>query len=678
MNNVTVLFPGGFKPITGAHMALAQRYAQNPSVDKVIMLIGPKEREGITRDTSIKMFNLLNRNNNIEIQSTDFNSPIMAAYEYLFSLPEDAQGQFALAASEKDEDYVRVKTFLPNVDKYKLTGDRKGRKIPAGIDAVELTVSVDPLKYDDGNAISASAVRAALNADAYSKFKASYPGYDESIIKNLWQMLGGAPTYGDVMGVKEWFLQEFENDANEIAEQMGVGYMTPKGAVAHQKKIKKLRKFLDKKNDRGFTYDFDEYPKTVFGTKYLNEGGLAGHMSHPFDKNRSQSLTFADFKEMIQRGLQGRLDIENAVTEKTDGQNIFVTYKDGAVKFARNKTERVNPLSVEGLQSKFAGRGPISDAFGEAGNDLEAAFSKVGIDKLNSIFQNGKVFANMEIIYPETKNVIAYEIAVLQFHNLVEYDENGNVVQTDMTGGAVIQKAIQDANAHMQKTFNLIPPQKIKVGKVENFQDYEDALFKELNQLRDKYQLKDTNYLADYHKAWWRDIIKNKANEFNYDISNEIIDQLVNRWSFNDKSNSIVKIKKLIDNPEFLEWVSIFDKKDFKQYQKDNLQPFESIFLKLGAEIMKNASNFLAANPNKAVQAIRSEIAGIIRTLRSTNDISKMDLLKKQLERIKKLGGFEKIVPVEGIVFTYGGNTYKLTGAFAPINQILGTLKYSR
>jgi CRISPR/Cas system-associated protein Cas5 (RAMP superfamily) len=93
---------------------------------------------------------------------------------------------------------------------------------------------------------------------------------------------------------------------------------------------------------------------------------------------------------------------------------------------------------------------------------------------------------------------------------------------------------------------------------------------------------------------------------------------------------------------------------------------------------MKNASNFLAANPNKAVQSIRQEIAQIIRTLRSTNDISKMELLKKQLERIKKLGGFEKIVPVEGIVFTYGGNTYKLTGAFAPINQILGTLKYSR
>ena len=93
---------------------------------------------------------------------------------------------------------------------------------------------------------------------------------------------------------------------------------------------------------------------------------------------------------------------------------------------------------------------------------------------------------------------------------------------------------------------------------------------------------------------------------------------------------------------------------------------------------MKNVSNFLALNPAKAVQDIRKELASIIRTLRSTNDISKMELLKTQLNKIKKLGGFEKIVPVEGIVFVYGGNTYKLTGAFAPLNQILGTLKYSK
>jgi hypothetical protein len=64
--------------------------------------------------------------------------------------------------------------------------------------------------------------------------------------------------------------------------------------------------------------------------------------------------------------------------------------------------------------------------------------------------------------------------------------------------------------------------------------------------------------------------------------------------------------------------------------------------------------------------------------LKSSNDIKHLDLLQKHLSRIEALGGFEKIVPLEGIVFTYGGNTYKLTGSFAPVNQLLGAYKYSR
>ena len=43
MNKITVLFPGGFKPLTGAHLDLANRYATDPQVERVIMLIVPKE-----------------------------------------------------------------------------------------------------------------------------------------------------------------------------------------------------------------------------------------------------------------------------------------------------------------------------------------------------------------------------------------------------------------------------------------------------------------------------------------------------------------------------------------------------------------------------------------------------------------------------------------------------------
>ncbi len=63
--NITVLFPGGFKPLTGAHLALAERYAQHPDTDKVILLIGPKDRDGITREKTI-------HNSDIEGLKQDF------------------------------------------------------------------------------------------------------------------------------------------------------------------------------------------------------------------------------------------------------------------------------------------------------------------------------------------------------------------------------------------------------------------------------------------------------------------------------------------------------------------------------------------------------------------------------------------------------------------------------
>ena len=93
---------------------------------------------------------------------------------------------------------------------------------------------------------------------------------------------------------------------------------------------------------------------------------------------------------------------------------------------------------------------------------------------------------------------------------------------------------------------------------------------------------------------------------------------------------------------------------------------------------MANASDFLALNPSKAVQQIRQDMADSIKALRQTNDPKQLELLSTQLGRIQRLGGFEAIVPIEGLVFVYGGNTYKLTGAFAPINQLVGILKYNR
>jgi CRISPR/Cas system-associated protein Cas5 (RAMP superfamily) len=134
----------------------------------------------------------------------------------------------------------------------------------------------------------------------------------------------------------------------------------------------------------------------------------------------------------------------------------------------------------------------------------------------------------------------------------------------------------------------------------------------------------------------------------------------------------------MIDNDQFYEWVYAFDKKDFKLYQKQNIQPFESIFLRLGAVVLKNIKNYLAANPDSAVQNIKRSLSDLVKQLQTSDNIETIKKLETELKKIERIGGFDTIVPIEGIVFTYGGNTYKLTGSFAPVNQILGVLKYAR
>lgn len=831
MDRITVLFPGGFKPLTGAHLELANRYAQSADVDRVILLIGPKERDGITREQTINLFNVLNNNPNIEIQPTEFNSPIMAAYEYLFALPEDATGRYAMAASTKGDDYVRTKDFVPNVDKYITIGDKKGRTMPNGIDAIELSINVDPLAYEDGTPISATTVRNAIATDDYAIFRASYPQYDDAKVKNAWSMLKGlqeSKTFSP-----EWWTKQLSADIS-VFESM----MFPKEKKRHAEKIKKLRSFLDNNSGKSFTYDFDTFKKTVFGAKLMEgvlsenyitrqelksiepiidrffkrfgidvdfqgqvthfierlndprnegtirlddlenlfrdlsiehgdqiaqqlstkrptaitsdyqfdipihmpfqlefdsqlgqikliprtikaqrrpwksnnpndiiytiesstpkgklitEGGAAGHMAHPWDDH---GLSFNDIRELISRALSGRLDIEQAVTEKTDGQNIFITWKNGQPGFARNKGTIINPMTPDQLVADFErkyqesiqkngadasqGYKLVVDAFREMTQDVTAAMQKVAPDTLENVFKNGRVFANMEIIYPATRNVIAYDRAHLQFHNLVEYDEKGNAIETNLQGGTLMQNIIQDANAHMQNTFSFIPPQRIKLGKVYDFEDQQAAFFNELDQLQKKYNLNETDLIREYHKAWWKDVIQTKAQQIGYDIPENVLNTLIYRWAFDDKSTNIAMLKKQVDNPEFQNWITEFDKKDFKQYRKQNLEPFESIFLRLGVLVLQNASNFLAANPNKTVQTIKTEMADLIRELQNSPNADTLNKLELELRRIQKLGGFDSIVPSEGIVFTFQGNTYKMTGAFAPVNQILGVLKYAR
>ena len=119
-----------------------------------------------------------------------------------------------------------------------------------------------------------------------------------------------------------------------------------------------------------------------------------------------------------------------------------------------------------------------------------------------------------------------------------------------------------------------------------------------------------------------------------------------------------------------------FDKNDHAKQIKENMKPFEVLFFEVGAEILKNVEGYVAVNPSKTTQSLRKDIKKAISDLKSGGDIKKMARFKTQLDRFEAIGGAKAVVPTEGLVFKYKGNTYKFTGAFAPVNQIMGLLYF--
>ena len=57
------------------------------------------------------------------------------------------------------------------------------------------------------------------------------------------------------------------------------------------------------------------------------------------------------------------------------------------------------------------------------------------------------------------------------------------------------------------------------------------------------------------------------------------------------------------------------------------------MFLELGSEILKNLDGFLAVNPKKAVQKIKKELKTAISGLKTSKDIKKIALLKKNYKK---------------------------------------------
>ena len=519
-----------------------------------------------------------------------------------------------------------------------------------------------------------------IMSDDYEQDRAKTVTYGRTINqnrKNTDSVDNPFPKYKERMNqnIKElgWeIVKYFGEDAAADGDLYDKDFSTPdkETPLADKSDITKDVKSTKEKLSESFVQDV----KKVF----LNEGGAYGHMNHPFDDN---NLTFSDLKNIIIIGLSGKLNREDRVSEKLDGQNLMVSWVGNSLRAARNKGHLKNggktSLNVGGVASLFAGRGNIKTAFVGAMKDLEKAIGSLSDAQKKKVFGNGTKWMNLEVIYPQTSNVIDYDIAEIVFHGTIQYDKTGKQIGYSKEGARMLEGMIRQVNQNIQKRFKIGRPNFLRVPKVQNYAKLKGRFLGKLNKLQSQYALKDSARLGQYHEAFWKEYVFNAGKQFNVKIKPDQFTKLVNRWAFFDKSYKIPQIRKdFKGNPEFNKWVLDTDKMNHIKIFKQNIKPFEILFFQVGAEILKNIQGFLAVSPDKATQKIRQDVASALKDLQKPDNLAKLDKLRIQIEKLEAIGGANAIVPSEGLVFKYKGNLYKFTGAFAPVNQILGSLRF--
>ena len=117
---VVAVYGGGFKPPTSGHFEVVQQaLKENPEIDKFIILIGGKPRNGITPDESILIWDIYKQYlpYKVEVKYTSV-PPIKGIYTYAKEHP-DEEVLFVIGAREGNEDdFKDISSRTTSLDKY--------------------------------------------------------------------------------------------------------------------------------------------------------------------------------------------------------------------------------------------------------------------------------------------------------------------------------------------------------------------------------------------------------------------------------------------------------------------------------------------------------------------------------------------------------------------------------
>ena len=418
----------------------------------------------------------------------------------------------------------------------------------------------------------------------------------------------------------------------------------------------------------------------LFKKKLISEGGLAGHMMHPYEA-----------LDMTPRQIIDRIkeySTSQKIIEKVDGQNLFFTVEqDGTLMFARNKADMTHNDLVE----KFTNH-PAEVPFVTGGNAIKKGVDQwlssagaFGQQEILDIFHpdgEARSFINFEIMHKDHPNQLEYGENFIVFHSIVDFI-NGREAVYSSNNSQRLKKLISLMKQGIESLgYTLASNRTVDLNKLTNVQIL--SYIKRVNEIASKLKITDSEFLGDGVEKQ----IKKQLDAEGVNISDEAIKILYDFALYGeDRSGNKIKSK------DFTRLMKSEDVKKLRAIDLTNankaaakvrriLAPFKEVFVDLGIDLLDGVpSAYMDSETDLAnIDRLRDKLETAIEDLRSymsstpeSNWDAEVNRLKEHYDKIEEVGIYNAVsTSVEGGVYDFEGDLLKVTGGFAPLNQILG------
>jgi len=378
-------------------------------------------------------------------------------------------------------------------------------------------------------------------------------------------------------------------------------------------------------------------------------GGVAGHMSHPCE---DLSLTLNDLLEMVELLFLEKVECY----EKVDGLNIYFKVTDNDVLFARNKTDVANGgMTQAALFERFANH-PVGQSFMTASSIIKLWVQRKSVNK----FPDGFGWINSEIVDQNALNIINYTVTnplgikIVLHNSEIHFD--------------VLKKYCDDTSGNVLKPLKYVLPWgKHNTHSVRLHQANITKLFTNIT---------DGFTIADFLRDEVYNYLSPKMSLYHIDstpLAWLVANKISGKMDALTARSFLTKLRKhCVANSMMHVYNATYElccSKNIRKTRSLFLRPLEMTWHVFTSQLLNRQKSHLLTTCKG------EEMTRIKNNLRE----AKKEVVGMEWQW-QKLGPIDLLDQgIEGIVFEYkNGKKYKMTGQFAPINQILGALKFGR